>query len=272
LHVLTTNEMDGYYADYSDHPIQHLARCLSEGFDYQGDVSPYRNNTPRGEPSGHLPASSFVAFLQNHDQVGNRALGERIHQIADPQALKAAVAILLLAPAPPLLFMGEEFAANSPFLYFCDFEPSLADAVREGRRSEFARFAKFSSPQTRAAIPDPNDVETFERSKLDWASQAEPEHDRWFRLYRNLLTIRSRTLMPHLANLKGNQASAIWKDRSLCVEWMLPRNGKLLLLANLSGQASAPLAKPPGQPIYSTHEWAVEQQMPPWTVAWFLFP
>src|SRR5690606_14138336 len=101
-------------------------------------------HTPRGEPSGHLPPTAFIAFLQNHDQIGNRAIGERIDALASAEAVDAATAILLLAPAPPLLFMGEEWGAKEPFYFFCDFEPELGRLVREGRRNEFARFPQFS--------------------------------------------------------------------------------------------------------------------------------
>src|SRR6185437_15717099 len=139
LHVLMTGETDGYYSDYADHPARRLGRCLAEGFDYQGEGSGYHNGEPRGEPSRDLPALCFVSFMQNHDQIGNRAFGDRILNIASPAAVKVAMTCLLLAPSPPLLFMGEEFGASTPFLFFCDFGPDLASKVTRGRRSEFAR-------------------------------------------------------------------------------------------------------------------------------------
>ena len=139
-HVLATGERDGYYAAYADQPARHLARCLAEGFAYQGEVSPFSGHS-RGEKSSHLPPSCFVDFLQNHDQVGNRAFGERIGALAEQARLEALYACVLLAPQVPLLFMGEEFDASTPFLYFCDFGPDLAQAVATGRREEFRRFA-----------------------------------------------------------------------------------------------------------------------------------
>ncbi len=160
-HVLVTGESDGYYKDYSDDPIKHLGRCLAEGYAYQGEVSTYRNGAKRGEPSRDLPTLSFVSFLQNHDQVGNRAFGERLARLVDSKILKVALAIWLLAPSPPLLFMGEEFGASTPFLFFCDFEPELAAEAREGRRAEFVRFAQFRSPEAQEKIPDPNSEQTF---------------------------------------------------------------------------------------------------------------
>ncbi|PYX83975.1 MAG: malto-oligosyltrehalose trehalohydrolase, partial [Acidobacteria bacterium] len=166
LHMIITGETDGYYADYAEAPVRHVGRCLTQGFDYQGELSKFRGGQKRGEPSRDLPLSAFVSFLQNHDQIGNRAFGQRLGSITDPRALRAAITVLLLAPSPPLLFMGEEFHAHTPFLFFCDFGGELAQAVTDGRRNEFARFARFSDPATRAQIPDPIAQETFERSKL----------------------------------------------------------------------------------------------------------
>src|ERR1700723_3249814 len=190
LHVLITGESDGYYCDYSDHALDQLGRCLVEGFAYQGERSLFRNGAARGERAAGLPPDAFVSFLQNHDQIGNRAFGERITTIADPPAVRAAMAILLLAPSRPLPFMGEEFGAKTPFLFFCDFEKGLAPAVAAGRRNEFARFARFSDPDSRAGIPDPNVASTFEASRLDWGDLTEPRHREWLRFYRQLLKLR----------------------------------------------------------------------------------
>jgi maltooligosyltrehalose trehalohydrolase len=138
LHVIATGEHDGYYADFAAEPQRLLGRALAEGFGFQGDVSHWRGGKPRGTPSAHLPPLAFVNSLQTHDQVGNRALGERIGVLAERRgrtpALRALIACVLLAPAVPMLFMGEEYAADTPFLYFCDFEGALAQAVTEGRR------------------------------------------------------------------------------------------------------------------------------------------
>ncbi|UCE32609.1 MAG: malto-oligosyltrehalose trehalohydrolase, partial [Burkholderiales bacterium] len=144
LHVLVTGESDGYYADYADAPLDRLGRALATGFVYQGERSEFRDGAPRGEPSGHLPPNAFVNFLQCHDQVGNRAFGERIDAIADARLMPAAIAGVLLAPAVPMMFMGEEYAASTPFQFFCDFGPELAEAVSRGRREEVGRFAAFS--------------------------------------------------------------------------------------------------------------------------------
>ncbi|MDH5265284.1 MAG: malto-oligosyltrehalose trehalohydrolase, partial [Betaproteobacteria bacterium] len=164
LHVLATGETDGYYAEYAAAPLEYLARALAEGFAWQGEPSPFRGGAARGEPSGHLPPTAFVAFLQTHDQVGNRAFGERVHALADPALERAALACLLLSPQIPMLFMGEEWAASTPFLYFCDFGPELARAVADGRRGEFARFAAFAGEAARASIPDPGALQTWSAS------------------------------------------------------------------------------------------------------------
>src|SRR5262249_52567680 len=161
MHVVLTGETDGYYADYADAPLRHAAHSLAEGFAYQGQPSRYRGGAMRGEPSVHLPPAVFVSFMQTHDQVGNRALGERIGHLVEPRALRAAIACVLLAPSPPLLFMGEEFAASTPFLFFCDFGPELAAAVADGRRREFPRFPPLPDPGAREAVPAPQDVATF---------------------------------------------------------------------------------------------------------------
>lgn len=234
-HVLLTDEHQGYYGDYADHPLDLLGRCLTQGFAYQGEASPYRDHRPRGERSDHLPPTAFVSFLQNHDQIGNRAFGERLSCLAPEPLLRMTVALVLLAPSVPLLFMGEEFGATTPFLYFCDFEPDLAAKVREGRRREFSRFPRFADPGTRALIPDPNQPDTFERSRLDWRQADREEGRRWLRLYRELLTLRRRTIVPRLA---GPIRKRAWYDRigdgGLHVRWLLAGGGLLEVLANFS--------------------------------------
>ncbi len=174
LHIIATDERDGYYADYAEKPLWYLGRCLTQGFAYQGEPSAYRNVASRGEPSASLPPSAFVSFLQTHDQVGNRALGERLGMLSEPEIMRALTAVVLLAPQPPMLFMGEEFGASTPFLFFCDFHGELAEAVRAGRCREFEQFERFRGDQSQTEIPDPNALSTFERSKLAWESLAHP--------------------------------------------------------------------------------------------------
>ena len=270
VHVLLTGESDGYYSDYVGDPMRHLCRCLSEGFAFQGDYSEYHGSN-RGEASDNLPPTAFVSFLQNHDQVGNRAFGERITQLAPPHQLKAAMEILLLAPQIPLLFMGEEFGASTPFLFFCDFHGDLAAAVTKGRRSEFSRFAKFNSPNTLESIPDPNSENTFQQSKLDWKSLPEKVHADWLRLYRDLLVIRQKQIVPHLGSASDIRCQATQSpERSLALDWNLKDGALLELRANLGTEHHC-LPAPRGDVIYASDLAALEKQtLPPWSVAWFV--
>jgi maltooligosyltrehalose trehalohydrolase len=247
-HILVTGERDGYYADYAQRPLWCLGRCLAEGFAYQGERSAYRDHAPRGEPSGHLPPTAFVSFVQTHDQVGNRAFGERIAQIADPAALRAALTCLLLAPAPPLLFMGEEFAASSPFLFFCEFGPELAAAVTRGRRAEFGKFVRFHDPAVQATIPDPNDPATFAASQLQWAEADEPAHREWLTLYRELLGLRHRHIVPHLAGTRSGGSFQLIGGTVLRVDWTLGDGARLHLAANFS-DSPRDVDTPPGHII-----------------------
>ncbi|MCC6611094.1 MAG: malto-oligosyltrehalose trehalohydrolase [Burkholderiales bacterium] len=250
LHVLLTGERDGYYADYSERPLWHLGRGLAEGFAYQGERSGYRDGKPRGEPSATLPPAAFVTFIQTHDQVGNRAYGERIGRIAEPRRLRAALACLLLAPAPPMLFMGEEFDASTPFLFFCDFGPELAAAVAHGRRAEFGRFARFRDPAVQATIPDPTDPTTFARSKLDWEELDRPPHAEWHALYRELLDLRHRHIVPRLAGMRAGGTFSVRDDAVLHVAWTLGDGARLHLLAALSDAPRGSVDLPPGSAIY----------------------
>jgi 1,4-alpha-glucan branching enzyme len=211
--------------------------------------------------------------LQNHDQIGNRALGERINRIADADTLRVAMAILLLAPSPPLLFMGEEFDADTPFLFFCDFAPELAEKVTSGRRSEFAKFAQFSSPQGQAQIPDPNAKETFLRSKLDWNSVQQERHCNWLKFYRDLLKRRSEQVVPRISDIAPGRAEfEVMRQLGLYVRWPFKKSGSLQLFANFDHKPLALNRKPDGELLYATTYtqdmgW---KEIPPLTAAWFL--
>lgn len=275
LHLLITGERDGYYSDYSERPLDQLGRCLVDGFAYQGEASNYRNGAPRGESTAGLPLTAFVSFLQNHDQVGNRAFGERIINIADGRAVRAAAAILLLAPSPPLLFMGEEFGAETPFLFFCDFEKDLAAAVTAGRRIEFAHFARFSDPAERARIPDPNAASTFESSRLDWSVVSQPSHRDWLRFYRSLLNLRCQHIVPRLrAGCVVDADYEVLGDRGITADWKFSDHSKLILMANLETELLTGVTFPASQAIYSSEEVTADTLkqgvLPAWSVAWFL--
>jgi maltooligosyltrehalose trehalohydrolase len=275
LHVLVSGEKDGYYADYANRPLEQLGRCLVSGFAYQGDVSFYRNGETRGESTEGLPPTAFVSFLQNHDQVGNRAFGERLVTTSDPRAVRAALAILLLAPSPPLLFMGEEFGAQTPFLFFCDFKKALAAAVTAGRRNEFARFARFNDPTARMGIPDPNDAATFEMSRLDWGVIEQPRHQSWLRFYKELIRLRCRHIGPHLSAACDNKATyEAHEDRGLAAQWQFRGGAKLTLLANLKAESVSGINPPAARIIYASDDVNEETlkrgTLPQWSVVWFL--
>src|SRR6202022_4317381 len=163
-HVLLSGETHGYYRDYQHCPLRDIARALGSGFVYQGEASAHRGGQLRGEPSGGLAPMAFINFLQNHDQIGNRALGDRLESTVSARAIEAALAITLLAPMVPMLFMGEEWGSKAPFPFFCDFQGDLANAVRQGRRKEFdGAYAKYGDE-----IPDPLEESTFQSAALDW--------------------------------------------------------------------------------------------------------
>jgi maltooligosyltrehalose trehalohydrolase len=258
VHVLATGERDGYYADYADDPVCRLALSLAEGFIYQGQPSVFRNGERRGEPSTRLPSQAFVSFLQTHDQVGNRAFGERIHALGDPVRVRAAMACLLLSPHVPMLFMGDEFAASTPFLYFCDFGPELAEAVSNGRRSEFGGFAAFKDEAARARIPDPNAESTFLASKLNWRERGARAHFERFSEVQQLLALRHKMIVPRLAGSTGAGVFFCEND-TLRVHWDLGPAGpggsgsgsaRLHMLAHFGTQQTAPLAGSPGAVVY----------------------
>jgi len=246
LHVLLTNETGGYYADYADHPAGKLARCLAEGWVYQGQRSEYLK-APRGEPSADLPPFAHVLFLQNHDQIGNRALGERLTVLTEPQALEAAIALQMLCPQIPLLFMGEETASETPFLFFTDHHNELAEAVREGRRAEFASFAAFSDPEARERIPDPNAAPTF------LSSIARPSPTRAaerFALYQTLIGLRMGEIVPHLAETAALSADVIG-PKAVRAVWRLGRSRKLTIITNL-GKETVPIQAPAGRLLFQS--------------------
>ncbi len=176
LHVAATGEAQGYYGDYAG-DTEKLGRALAEGFAFQGEMMAYRGHR-RGEPSAALPPTGFVAFIQDHDHIGNRPFGDRLTSIAAPEVVRAIAAVYLLLPQIPMLFMGEEWAAAQPFPFF-DFGPELADAVRLGRRAGSPRFPAFRDPATLQRIPDPTAEETFAAAKLAWDDVLREPHAAW---------------------------------------------------------------------------------------------
>jgi len=248
LHVIATGEDDGYYGDYASDPLERFGRALAEGFACQGEPSAFRNGARRGEPSAELPPVAFVAFAQNHDQTGNRALGERLAALADPDVLRALTACLLLSPQVPLLFMGEEFAATTPFLFFCDLGPDLAESVTRGRREEFARFARFGGP---TVIPDPNAEAAFRASKLDWRDASTSVGRAWRAFYRDCLARRRRHVVPLLGGLHHGGTFDV-DGALLRVTWSRDNGTRLHLVANLGRDARIGVAVPNGDVVYAS--------------------
>jgi maltooligosyltrehalose trehalohydrolase len=234
-HTLVAGEGDGYYVDYADRPVERLGRCLAEGFAYQGEPSAHRDGEPRGERSDHLPPKAFVGFLQNHDQIGNRAFGERIGELASPERLALARAGLLLSPQIPLLYMGEEWAASTPFLYFVDFadDEALSHAVREGRRREFANFKSFSNDAR--DIPDPTSEETFIRSRLAWEERSRQPHADVLSETRHLLDVRAAEVVPLIKTRLIEARSSQPQPGLLDVLWRF-EGGTLRFLANFGDE------------------------------------
>jgi maltooligosyltrehalose trehalohydrolase len=222
LHVAVTGEEQGYYADFTD--AEALVKAMRSPFFHDGTWSSFRGRR-HGRPvdTGSVPGWRFVASLQTHDQVGNRATGDRLSATLPPGLLACGAALLLTAPWTPMLFMGEEWGASTPWQYFTDHtDAELGEAVRQGRRSEFA-----SHGWDREEVPDPQDPATFARSRLDWAELAEPDHQRLLRWYRDL--IRLRRERPALRDPHLDRARARRDDGLVMVQ-----RGEHQVLVNLS--------------------------------------
>ena len=262
-HVLLSGEERGYYCDYAHDPRRQVARALSSGFVYQGEPSAHRDGAPRGEPSGNLPPTAFVNFLQNHDQIGNRAYGDRLTTLAPPEAIAAALAVTLLAPSPPLMFMGDEWGSTRPFPFFCDFTGDLAEEVRRGRQAEFK--AQFADLANADPVPDPLSEDTFRAAVLDWSESSREPYASRLKLVRDLLIARRTHIVPLLTASKTVQAEASVDDGVLAATW-ITRDAALHLLANLAGE-EAP--RPPEQgSCPAIWGGAPPPRLPPWSVYW----
>ncbi|MBZ0190038.1 MAG: DUF3459 domain-containing protein, partial [Candidatus Obscuribacterales bacterium] len=285
VHVLLTGESSGYYIDFDQDTsgisaLEHLGRSLRDGFSFQGQHSHYWYDKERGSKSGDLPPTSFISFLQNHDQIGNRAFGERITSLAEKESLRAALSLILLAPSVPMLFMGEEWGARTPFCWFADFKGELADSIRAGRLNEFGRFDDFKDKEKLKKIPDPISEKTFLSSRLDWDDLSIEEHRSWFEFYRQLLALRTSAIIPIVDQIDSELASfEILEEGPLLAIWPLKTGGELRLFANMTDQGNP-------SPIFSLSEFDEKQilfqsrpditaeialgTVPPWAVIWLL--
>jgi maltooligosyltrehalose trehalohydrolase len=241
LHAALTGERDGYYAQYRG--LADVAEALQKVFVHDGRYSAFRGRR-HGRPVGDIPRHRFLAYLQNHDQVGNRAQGERSGQLLPPPILKAAAALVLLSPFVPLLFAGEEWGARTPFQYFTDHaDPELGRAVREGRRKEFAAFGW--RPED---VPDPQDPRTFERSKLDWSEVEKEPHRGLLEWHRELIRLRKAT--PLLARRDRRPTPVRFDEEA---RWLAFERGPLWVVCNLSdGCREVPLDRPRGRVVLTS--------------------
>ena len=226
IHTAITNERDGYYVDYAGLP--DVAAAYQRGYIYDGHYSVYRRRTV-GAPLGDIPGYRLVSCIQNHDQVGNRATGDRLTTLAAPELVEIAVVLLCVAPTTPMLFMGDEYGETNPFLYFTSHpEPDLADAVRTGRREEFAAFTAFSETE----VPDPQNPTTYERSRLDWSRANAPEGRRRRELWARLLRLRRE--VPALGNGRRDLVEVLYVDEErLALVRRHDDSSGVLVLANI---------------------------------------
>ncbi|UUP16722.1 malto-oligosyltrehalose trehalohydrolase [Nitratireductor thuwali] len=256
-HCIATGEDAGYYKAFADDPVGLLARALAEGFCYQGEPYAAWDGKPRGVPSAAQPPTAFVAFLQNHDQIGNRAFGERLAALADEETVELLTAVLLLNPQIPLVFMGEEYGETNPFLFFTDFHGDLAKAVREGRRREFAAFQHFAAAEAER-IPDPNGPATFQASALDWSRAGTAAGAKRLGLFRRLLEVRRKHVVPGLASMTAMQGQAARiGSEAFTVRWKTGR-GALSMAANFGAADAATEEEAHGVAIHESRDGAAD--------------
>jgi malto-oligosyltrehalose trehalohydrolase len=269
LHTAATLENHAYYKDYAD-DTGKLGRALAEGFAFQGEVMECIG-CERGEPSAFLPPTAFVSFMQNHDQIGNRAFGDRIAAIAPKEAVRAIAAVYLLLPQSPMLFMGEEWGTKRPFPFFCDFPGELGELVRKGRREEFAGFPDFQDPEQRERIPDPGAEETFRSGKLDWQELTQEEHAQWLDWYKHILQVRHDEIAPLIEQIGGHAGQYRILGRSaVLVRWKVDHNLELTLKANLSSDTLDDVPNMEGRTLWTEPALSGGNHMGPWSVRWSL--
>ncbi|MCL6653206.1 malto-oligosyltrehalose trehalohydrolase [Agrobacterium rubi] len=263
LHIAATGETFGYYQDYVQDE-DNLARALAEGFVFQGQHMPYRGEE-RGKSTRDLPPTAFISFTQNHDQVGNRANGDRMSSYTPPEPLKAIAAVCLLAPQIPMLFMGEEWGAKEPFPFFCEFDDALNEKVRKGRREELSRLPGFDGD----TVSDPVAYETFASAKLDWSKADTVDGAETLAFYRSLTDIRHQHIVPLLKAQNLGPGSFQMKGGVVTATWRLADSALLRLDANLSGKPVTADTMPDGDRIFTLGE-TETANLGPWSVIWSL--
>ena len=246
-----TGENDGYYRDYSGSP-EAIASVIKSGFLYQGEWSVHRQRH-RGTKTSNEPAHSFVFCIQNHDQIGNRAYGDRLNHDVDLSRYSVASALLLLSPETPLLFMGQEFAASSPFLYFTDHKPELGKLVTRGRREEFKAFSAFADPVVRQGIPDPQAESTFRRSKLDLRERN--VHSEVYRQYLELISLRKSDPVLARQDRLSLRAEAVLTDLVAVHRWHEEEHR--LVIANFGPSVRLRFSDYPFLSSLATRDWSI---------------
>jgi 1,4-alpha-glucan branching enzyme/maltooligosyltrehalose trehalohydrolase len=256
VHVALTEESQGYYAKFARHPLALLARVLTHGFAFPGAGS-----VAGGDP---VPLSCMVNFIGNHDQIGNRAFGERLGQLAPAEGVELALLLALLTPATPMVFMGDEFAASTPFLYFANWDGSLRDAVREGRAREFGHVATGD-----AVLPDPCDVATLQASRLQWDASATPAGQARKALLQRALAARRAWIEPRAQHLAAHgHVAEFVGDSGLRVAWHYQDGTTLGLEMNLGPDAVQALPSAAAVEVFS-HRWAGDGRLwAPWSARW----
>ncbi|MEX2230149.1 MAG: malto-oligosyltrehalose trehalohydrolase [Dehalococcoidia bacterium] len=270
---LLAGDHEGYFQDYAG-TTGEIATALARGWIYTGEHSAFWNE-PRGTDPAGIPLPRFVHCIQNHDQVGNRAFGNRLHADAPLAAVHAATALLLTSAATAFLFMGEEWAADTPFGFFTDHHEELGRLVTEGRRNEFRHWSAFRDPATRERIPDPQAEETFQRSRLDWTERDREPHASTLRLHRALLSLRRAEPTPGWTPGARQEAVALDADTvALRRNATAPGSGAALVIARLRGAGGhphAPLLAPPAgsrwEQVLTTEDAAFAPEPMPVTVA-----
>jgi len=271
LHAAGTGENTGYYADFDnlEERTDKLARALSEGFAYQGEMKPHEG-MPRGEPSGGLPATSFIGYMQNHDQIGNRVKGDRITELANEDAVKALSAIYLLSPQIPMIFMGEEWASAKPFPFFSDVPMELRDVVRKGRQEELKSTPEHDDPNKPSVeeAVDPTSAKTFASAKLDWDNVKAEPHRSWLAHYRCLIDLRKMEIVPRLAGQEGFASQyEVLGPKAVLVTWKMGDSSVLRLYANLDHDTHSGMPAVVGRRLY-VEGFVEEGRLGPWSVLW----
>ncbi|HEY6798133.1 MAG TPA: malto-oligosyltrehalose trehalohydrolase [Kineosporiaceae bacterium] len=239
VHALVTGETAGYYVDFGS--VDVLTHALTRVFVHDGGYSSFRSR-PWGRPvdPARTPGHRFVAYTQTHDQVGNRAAGDRLAALASPDRCAAAAALVLTSPFTPMLFMGEEWAASTPWQFFTDFDGELGRAVRQGRRAEFGRHGWRADD-----VPDPQSPATREASVLRWAERSRPPHDRMLDWYRRLIALRRQEPDLRDDDLRSVRVTTGPRSGTVGRGWLVVHRGRFDVLVNLTG-GPADLPCPPG--------------------------